>query len=143
MAVWSRPSKDRLNARPFLSTQERARRTGTAGLIKANVTMFVRARPVLSNRYPNPNAHTHPKHAAVKWNIKASVISLQAGTGADPKTRRGIAREVEKKKEKRERRREIDSEKETHLNEGLFTQKQNSNWLQDHRTDEYCSSKHC
>lgn len=26
----------------------------------------------------------HLKHAAGKWNIKAFIISLQAGTGADP-----------------------------------------------------------
>ena len=64
-------------------------------------------RPILSNNNPTPtlnlcththtHTHTHnPKHAAVKWNIKAFVISLQAGAGADPKTERGRAREVGK-----------------------------------------------
>ena len=59
---------------------------------------------VKQQSYPNTqplhthtHTHTHnPKHAAVKWNIKASVISLQAGAGADPKTERGRAREVGK-----------------------------------------------
>lgn len=60
------------------------------------------------------HTHTHNlKYAAVKWNIKASVISRQAGTGADPEIGRGIAREGgEKKTEKKERRREKDSKKE-------------------------------
>lgn len=95
--------------------------------------------PILSNRYPTPNAqpphtHTHdPKHAAVKWNIKASIIRLQAGTGADPKTERGKAGEKKTRdgEEDRKTRRERDERvregarnrksHSSHLNEGHFT----------------------
>lgn len=56
-------------------------------------------------QYPtstHTHTHTHnPKHAAVKWNIKAFIISLQAGIGADPKTGRGEAREGGEKRERK------------------------------------------
>lgn len=91
-----------------LSHQRTDQMPGTAGIMC--VSMSVRWDSIKQISL-NPNhhyLHIHTQQHAVKWNIKAFIISLQAGTGVDPET--------QKDKVKKDTSHQSDS------NQGHFTQ---------------------